>query len=30
MTHAAYLGRELMKAELALKFRRSYSQDDEF
>jgi dihydropteroate synthase-like protein len=28
--HAAYLGRELMKAELALKFRRSYSQDDEF
>ncbi|MCE8422922.1 MAG: dihydropteroate synthase-like protein [Candidatus Methanoperedens sp.] len=28
--HAAYLGRELMKAELALKFKRSYSQDDEF
>ncbi|MDO8727909.1 MAG: DUF4346 domain-containing protein, partial [Candidatus Methanoperedens sp.] len=28
--HSAYLGRELMKAELALKFRRSYSQDDEF
>lgn len=28
--HAAYLGRELMKAELALKFRRSYMQDDEF
>ncbi len=28
--HAVYLGRELMKAELALKFRRSYSQDDEF
>jgi len=28
--HAAYLGRELMKAELAIKFRRSYSQDDEF
>ncbi len=28
--HAAYLGRELMKAGLALKFRRSYSQDDEF
>jgi len=28
--HAAYLGRELMKAELALKYRRSYSQDDEF
>ncbi len=28
--HAAYLGRELMKAELALKFGRSYMQDDEF
>ncbi len=28
--HAAYLGRELMKAELALRFRRSYAQDDEF
>jgi len=28
--HTAYLGRELMKAELALTFRRSYSQDDEF
>jgi dihydropteroate synthase-like protein len=28
--HAAYLGRELMKAELALKFKRSYSQDDKF
>ncbi|VVB85530.1 Acetyl-CoA decarbonylase/synthase complex subunit gamma 1 [uncultured archaeon] len=28
--HAGYLGRELMKAELALKFRRSYSQDDKF
>lgn len=30
LDHAAYLGRELMKAELALKFRRSYSQDDKF
>ncbi|HLB70501.1 MAG TPA: dihydropteroate synthase-like protein [Candidatus Methanoperedens sp.] len=30
LDHAAYLGRELMKAELALRFRRSYSQDDEF
>lgn len=30
LDHAAYLGRELMKAELALKFRRSYSQDDRF
>jgi len=28
--HAAYLGRELMKAELALGMGRSYSQDDEF
>ncbi len=28
--HAAYLGRELMKAELALRYRRSYVQDDEF
>lgn len=28
--HAAYLARELMKAELALKFGRSYMQDDEF
>lgn len=28
--HAAYLGRELMKAEIALKFKRSYSQDDKF
>lgn len=28
--HAAYLGRELMKAELALRFGRSYIQDDEF
>lgn len=30
LDHAAYLGRELMRAELALKFKRSYSQDDEF
>lgn len=30
LDHAAYLGRELMKAEIALKFRRSYSQDDKF
>jgi dihydropteroate synthase-like protein len=30
LEHAAYLGRELMKAELALKFKRSYMQDDEF
>jgi len=30
LDHAAYLGRELMKAELALKFMRSYSQDDKF
>ena len=30
MDHAAYLGRELMKAELALRFGRSYAQDDEF
>jgi dihydropteroate synthase-like protein len=28
--HAGYLGRELMKAELALRFNRSYVQDDEF
>lgn len=28
--HAGYLGRELMKAELALRFGRSYVQDDEF
>ncbi|MHC1566992.1 MAG: dihydropteroate synthase-like protein [Candidatus Syntropharchaeia archaeon] len=30
LDHAGYLGRELMKAELALKFGRSYVQDDEF
>ncbi len=28
MDHAAYLGAELQKAEIALKFNRSYSQDD--
>ncbi len=30
LDHAVYLGRELMKAELALRFGRSYSQDDKF
>jgi len=30
LEHAGYLGRELMKAELALRFGRSYVQDDEF
>lgn len=30
LDHAAYLGRELEKAELALKFSRSYAQDDLF
>jgi dihydropteroate synthase-like protein len=30
LDHASYLGRELMKAELALIIGRSYSQDDEF
>jgi dihydropteroate synthase-like protein len=30
LDHAAYLGRELMKAQLALRTKRSYSQDDEF
>ncbi|MGB9929655.1 MAG: dihydropteroate synthase-like protein [Methanosarcina sp.] len=30
LDHAAYLGRELQKAELALHFNRSYAQDDEF
>ncbi len=30
LEHAAYLGQELKKAELALKFGRSYAQDDEF
>ncbi len=30
LDHAAYLGRELERAEIALKFNRSYAQDDEF
>jgi dihydropteroate synthase-like protein len=30
LDHAAYLGRELEKAELALQFNRSYAQDDIF
>jgi len=30
LEHAAYLGRELMKAELSLRFSRSYVQDEEF
>ena len=30
LDHAAYLGRELEKAELALHFSRSYAQDDVF
>jgi len=30
LDHAAYLGRELEKAELALYFNRSYAQDDVF
>ncbi len=30
LEHAGYLGRELMKAEIALKLGRSYLQDDEF
>jgi hypothetical protein len=30
MEHAAYLGQELKKAELALRLGRSYAQDDEF
>ncbi len=30
LDHAAYLGRELEKAELSLKFNRSYAQDDVF
>jgi dihydropteroate synthase-like protein len=29
-SHAGYLGRELEKAEIALKMGRSYAQDDEF
>jgi dihydropteroate synthase-like protein len=30
LDHAAYLGRELEKAELSLQFNRSYAQDDVF
>lgn len=30
LEHAGYLGRELKKAEIALKFNRSYAQDDAF
>jgi dihydropteroate synthase len=30
LDHASYLGRELEKAEIALKFNRSYAQDDVF
>ena len=30
LDHAGYLGRELMKAQIALKLGRSYLQDDEF
>ncbi|MHC1579647.1 MAG: dihydropteroate synthase-like protein [Candidatus Alkanophagales archaeon] len=30
LEHAAYLGRELMKAELSLRFSRSYVQDEAF
>jgi dihydropteroate synthase-like protein len=30
LQHASYLGRELMKAELAVRFNRSYMQDDVF
>lgn len=30
LEHAGYLGRELKKAEIALKLNRSYAQDDEF
>jgi len=30
LDHASYLGRELMRAELALMMGRSYAQDDEF
>ena len=30
LEHAGYLGRELMRAQLALQFKRSYVQDDEF
>lgn len=30
LDHAAYLGRELQKAELAIKYGRSYAQEDEW
>jgi len=30
LDHAGYLGKELEKAELAIRFRRSYLQDDKF
>jgi dihydropteroate synthase len=30
LDHAAYLGRELYKAELAIRFGRSFEQDGEF
>ncbi|HJJ56557.1 MAG TPA: dihydropteroate synthase, partial [Methanocorpusculum sp.] len=30
LDHAAYLGKELYKAELALKFNRSFEQDGNF
>jgi len=30
LEHAGYLGRELKKAEIAIKYNRSYAQDDEF
>ncbi|HJJ84499.1 MAG TPA: DUF4346 domain-containing protein, partial [Methanocorpusculum sp.] len=30
LDHAAYLGRELYKAELAVRFGRSFEQDGEF
>jgi len=30
LSHAGYLGRELARAEIALKIGRSYAQDDEF
>jgi dihydropteroate synthase len=30
LEHAAYLGRELYKAELAIRYGRSFEQDGEF
>jgi len=30
LDHAAYLGRELYKAELAIRYGRSFEQDGEF